>query len=65
VFAGGAGGPADPTDDTPPPLDPAYRGASPEVRAYLEERRQRMDILATTTTWRGSVYDWIDVRPQV
>jgi hypothetical protein len=35
------------------------------VRAYLDQRRQQMEIIATTTTRRGSVYDWIYPESQV
>jgi hypothetical protein len=38
-----------------------YRGS---VAAYFEERRQRLDVVATTETPRGQVLDWIPVDSQ-
>jgi hypothetical protein len=56
---------AQPAADSPRVLDPSDRVVSPEVRAYLESRQQQMEIIATTTTRRGQVYDWIDINSQV
>jgi hypothetical protein len=54
-----------PADLIPRAIDPALRIVSPEVRAYLDGERAKLEILATTVTQRGSVYDWIDPRSQV
>lgn len=48
------------------PIDPRQcTGASPEVRAYVEQQRARYKIVATTVTRRGEIIDWIDPRSQV
>jgi hypothetical protein len=47
------------------PIEQADRVVSPEVRAYLEARLQKMEVIATTTTKSGQVYDWIDINSQV
>lgn len=54
-----------PADLIPRAIDPADRVVSPEVRAYLDGERAKLEIFATTVTRRGSMYDWIDPRSQV
>jgi len=54
-----------PAADPPRELDPSDRVVSPEVSAYLDARQQELEIVATTTTKRGQVYDWIDINSQV
>lgn len=65
VLEESSGAQAIPADEVPRAIDPALRVVSPEVRAYLEGRVASMEILATTVTRRGQVYDWIDPRSQV
>ncbi|MDI3283221.1 neprosin family prolyl endopeptidase [Polyangium sp. 15x6] len=59
------GEPALTLESSPPPLDPADRIVSQEVREYLESRRQQRGVVATTVTKWGHVYDWIDINSQV
>ncbi|MCK6587611.1 MAG: neprosin family prolyl endopeptidase [Polyangiaceae bacterium] len=65
VLGEGMDGVAAEAANPPRALEPADRVVSEEVRAYLEARLQQMEIVATTTTKRGSVYDWIDINSQV
>ncbi len=65
VLGDSSGARAVPTDAVPRSIEPADRIASPEVRAYLANRLQELQVVASTVTRRGQAYDWIDPQTQV
>lgn len=65
ILVGGSEVAPQPAANPPRFIDVADRVVSLEVRAHLEARLQQMEIVATTMTQRGQVYDWIDINSQV
>jgi hypothetical protein len=61
----GGGASSEQADDMPRLVEAQDRAVSPDVRAHIEGRRKKMKIVATTTTRRGTTYDWIYPESQI